>query len=41
MNGIVPDTLSGALILSVFDFIMSFVVLTFFGFVINSLKRLG
>lgn len=41
MNVIVPDTIAGALTLSVFDFIMSFVVLAFFGLVINSLKRFG
>ena len=41
MTSIVPDTTSGALILSVFDFIMSFVVLAFFGLIINNIKRLG
>lgn len=39
MNGIVEDSISGALILSAFDFIMSFVVLWFFGLIIGGLKR--
>lgn len=41
MNSVVSDTISGALILSVFDFVMSFVVLAFFGLIIGNLKRLG
>lgn len=41
MNSIIPNTLAGALSLSVFDFIMSFVVLSFFGIAISALKRLG
>lgn len=36
---IIPDTLAGALTLSVFDFIMSFVVLGFFVWAISLLKR--
>ncbi len=39
MNVLIPDTVGGALVLSVFDFIMSFVVLAFFGLIINVLKK--
>lgn len=39
MTGIIQDTVSGALFLSVFDFLMSFVVLWFFGLVIKGLKK--
>ncbi|WP_282434531.1 hypothetical protein [Desulfotomaculum copahuensis] len=41
MQGIIPDTLSGALVLSAFDFVACFFVLWFFGLIINLLKRLG
>ncbi|HUW64187.1 MAG TPA: hypothetical protein VMW83_05765 [Spirochaetia bacterium] len=40
MQGIIPDTLSGALILSVFDYVASFFVLAFFGLVISLLRKL-
>jgi len=41
MQGIIPDTVSGALVLSVFDFVACFFVLWFFGLVISLLKKVG
>lgn len=38
-KGVVEDSVSGALFLSVFDFILCFFVLWFFGFVIRLLHR--
>lgn len=41
MNGIIEDTVNGAVLLSVFDFVMCFFVLYFFGWFIRALKKLG
>lgn len=41
MTGVIEDTVSGAFLLSVFDFVMCFFVLYFFGFIIRGLKKLG
>jgi len=41
MSGIIPDTLSGALILSIFDFVTCFIVLWVFGLFIKGLKKIN
>jgi hypothetical protein len=41
MNGIVPDTLTGALLLSVIDFMLSFVVIAFIGLVLAALPLIN
>lgn len=44
MNPIIPDTLEGALILSLIDFFLSFVVISFIGVVLSGfplLNRIG
>jgi len=41
MNAIIEDTVNGAILLSVFDFVMCFFVLYFFGLFIKGLKKLG
>jgi len=41
MVSLVEDSVSGALFLSIFDFVTCFFVLWFFGLVIRGIKRLG
>lgn len=41
MNSFIPDTMQGALILSVIDFFLSFVVISFIGFVLAGFPLLN
>jgi hypothetical protein len=41
MNTLVPDTLNGAILISIIDFFLSFVVISFIGFVLAMLPLLN
>ena len=41
MHAIIPDTLEGAFILSIIDFLLSFVVISFIGFVLAAFPLLN
>jgi len=41
MNTLVPDTINGALLLSLIDFFLSFIIISFIGFVLATLPLLN